>query len=387
MTPPTTDGDLRLAGLSTPALLIDEERFERNATRLRDRAAELGVGLRPHLKTIKSVELARRLLPGGGPATVSTLAEAEAFAAAGLDDLIYAVGIAPAKLERVAAIRARGCDLAVLLDSAAQAEAVAEASRRHGAPIPALIEVDCDGHRSGVDPAGDELIELGRILNDSGAELRGVLTHAGGSYSVTGREAHADFAERERAAVARAAERLRSAGLPCPVVSAGSSPTAHAARDLIGVSELRAGVYAFFDLVQAGLGVCAIDDIALSVLCTVIGHQRDKGWVLVDAGWTALSQDRGTASQERDQGHGLVCDERGRPLASGDLIVVDVNQEHGIVAPRPGSHAALPDLPVGTLLRILPNHACAMAERFDRYHLVPCASEPPLEVLPRLRGW
>jgi len=381
------DQDPRLAALPTPALLVDEVRFVRNVARLAERATGLGVALRPHLKTLKSVELARRVLPGGdGPATVSTLAEAEAFAAAGFRDLVYAVGIAPAKLDRVVAIRAGGCDLVVLLDSEAQARAVVRASRRHGAPLPACIEVDCDGHRGGLDPEADELVAVGRIL-DEGAELRGVLTHAGGSYGVVGADAHAAFAEQERAAAVRAAERLRAAGLACPVVSVGSSPTAHAAHDLTGVTELRAGVYAFFDLVQVGLGVCAVDDVALSTLCTVIGHQRDKGWALVDAGWTALSRDRGTASQAVDQGHGLVCDVDGMPLAGGDLVVVDVNQEHGVVALRPGSAATLPDLPIGTLLRVLPNHACAMAERFDRYHLLPGDDGAPLVELERLRGW
>src|SRR3546814_5431242 len=122
---------------------------------------------------------------------------------------------------------------------------------------------------------------------------------------------------------------LRDAGLPCPVVSVGSSPTAHFARNLDGVTEVRAGVYVFFDLVMAGIGVCTLDDIALSVLTTVIGHQHDKGWIIVDAGWMALSRDRGTQSQRVDQGYGVVCDEAGSPLPG--LLVTGANQEHGIV--------------------------------------------------------
>ncbi|MCT4371244.1 DSD1 family PLP-dependent enzyme, partial [Yangia mangrovi] len=180
------------------------------------------------------------------------------------------------------------------------------------------------------------------------------------------------------------AEALRGAGLPCPVVSVGSTPTAHAARDLSGVTELRAGVYMFFDLVMAGIDVCTVDDIALSVLTTVIGHQEAKGWVMVDAGWMALSRDRGTAAQAVDQGYGLVCDEAGRVIP--DLIVTAANQEHGIVSLRPGSAASLPELPLGTRLRILPNHACATAAQHDRYHLLP-AEPGPLQVWPRFGGW
>src|SRR3546814_5479256 len=119
---------------------------------------------------------------------------------------------------------------------------------------------------------------------------------------------------------------------------------------------------------MAGIGVCTLDDIALSVLTTVIGHQHDKDWIIVDAGWMALSRDRGTASQRVDQGYGVVCDEAGSPLPG--LLVAGANQEHGIVQVRPGSGASLPALPVGTRLRILPNHACATAAQFDGYHVL-----------------
>ncbi len=375
-----------LAALPTPSLVLDERRMLRNVERLRAHLDALGVPLRPHLKTPKSVEIARRMLTGGiGPATVSTLKEAEEFAAAGVRDILYAVGIAPQKLPRVLAIRAAGCDLSVMVDSPEQARAVAGAARRAGDAIPVLIEIDSDGHRSGLLPHDTTVIAIGRILVDGGADLRGVVTHAGESYGAVGTDALADFAERERHAAVTAAEALRAAGLPSPVVSVGSTPTAHFARDLTGVTEVRAGNFVFFDLVMQGIGVCTTDDIAISVLTTVIGHQRQRGLVMVDAGWMALSRDRGTSVQAVDQGYGLVCDLEGRVL--DDLIVREANQEHGIVALRTGSGASLPDLPVGTQLRILPNHACATAAQFDGYEVVPADPGAPLAHWPRIRGW
>lgn len=362
----------------TPALLLDEAKLQRNIGRLADRARALGVVLRPHLKTAKSVEVAARLFETGpGPITVSTLAEAEVFFGAGYTDILYCVGIAPGKLARVLSLRRKGCDLTVILDSIAQARAVADAG------VPALIEIDSDGHRSGLSPAAPELVEIGRILH-AGGVLRGVVTHAGESYTVAGEVAHAAFAETERFAAVQAAETLRAAGLPSPVVSVGSTPTAHAARDLTGVSEVRAGVYMFFDLVMAGIGVCTLDDIALSVLTSVIGHQQDRGWIMVDAGWMAMSRDRGTAVQAVDQGYGVVCDAEGRPYA--DLILKTCNQEHGIITLRPGASGPLPALPVGTLLRILPNHACATAAQHAEYHVLPQGGGP-LQVWPRFGGW
>jgi D-serine deaminase-like pyridoxal phosphate-dependent protein len=116
----------------------------------------------------------------------------------------------------------------------------------------------------------------------------------------------------------------------------------------------------------------------------VIGHRRDKGWIIVDAGWMAMSRDRGTASQKVDQGYGLVCDSAGTPLHH--LTVVAANQEHGIIAARDSAELDLDSYPIGTLLRILPNHACATAAQHDRYHVVSGGSEVEA-VWPRFSGW
>lgn len=381
-----TDAPTALEQLETPALVLDRGRLDRNIRRLRKRLDALGAGLRPHLKTAKSIDVARRVMPTPeGPITVSTLKEAEYFAGHGVRDILYAVGLAPAKLPRVARIREGGADLAVIVDSVEAAQAVAAFSRLAGDPIPVLIEIDSDGHRSGVQPdEAERLVAIGRALHGGGAELRGVMTHAGASYDRRTPDALAEIAEQERAAAVRCADALRAAGLPCPVVSVGSTPTAHFARRLDGVTEVRAGVFMFFDLVMAGIGVCGLDDIAVSVLASVIGHQRQKGWILVDAGWMALSRDRGTAKQAVDQGYGVVCDIDGRPYP--DLIVADANQEHGIVAVRPSSRERLPDLPVGALVRILPNHACATAAQHDRYRVVD-GGRALVAGWPRFSGW
>ena len=164
----------------------------------------------------------------------------------------------------------------------------------------------------------------------------------------------------------------------------GSTPTAHAARSLEGVTEVRAGVYVFHDLVMAGLGVCALDDIAISVVATVIGHQPAKGWIITDAGWMAMSRDRGTAAQAVDQGYGLVMSPEGE--LHDDLIVSATSQEHGIMSIRPGTGARLPALEVGARVRVLPNHACATAAQYDRYYVVNPGGGIAAE-WPRSGGW
>jgi D-serine deaminase-like pyridoxal phosphate-dependent protein len=364
----------------TPFLALDRQRVAANVRRLRAHLDRLGVGLRPHVKTAKSLDVARMLYPGGpGPITVSTLAEAEAFAGAGYRDILYAVGIAPHKLGRVRALRERGVDVTVLLDSVEQAAAVGAAG------VPALIEVDCDGHRGGVAPDDPLLPGIARALRAGGGEARGVLVHAGESYFADGDEQLRAAAEHERAVAVAAAEALRAAGFAAPVVSVGSTPTAHFATDLTGVSEVRAGNFVFFDLVMAGIGVCTHADLALTVVATVIGHRPDKGWILTDGGWMATSRDRGTSRQRVDQAYGLVADLDG--VLHDDLLMTDASQEHGILAIRPGSPAPLPDLPVGSRVRILPIHACATAGQHEHYHVVEPGARTVEAVWPRVRGW
>jgi D-serine deaminase-like pyridoxal phosphate-dependent protein len=369
--------------LETPALLLDPQRMERNIERMRTRLQSLGVAFRPHVKTNKSIDVTRRMLPAGGPITVSTLLEADYFARHGFRDILYAVGIAPNKLAHVAALQAQGVGLSLILDSMETARMLADAARA-GRRFDLLIEIDSDDHRAGVKPDGPELLAIAQFLAGNGIAPRGVMTHAGGSYDCKSVEAIRAMAEQERAAVVHAAARLRDAGLPCPVVSVGSTPTASCAEHLQGVTEVRVGVFVFQDLVMAGLNVCSVDDIALSVLGTVIGHRPDQGWTLVDAGWMAMSRDRGTASQPVDQGYGLVCDLDGRPI--GDLVLVDANQEHGIIGHRSGQADNSPHLPVGTQVRILPNHACSTAAQFTQYQLVD-ADRRVSATWQRFNGW
>jgi D-serine deaminase-like pyridoxal phosphate-dependent protein len=381
------DHAARITDLVTPSLLLDRERLDRNIQRLASRARDLGVTLRPHVKTAKSIDVVRRLFPdGSGPITVSTLAEAEYFAGHGYRDMTYAVGLSPGSALRAMQIcRRTGAEIKLLLDTVDQADALSEIWSATGIVPSILIELDCDDHRGGLKPDDPRLVMVADRVVAAGCTLAGVLAHAGESYGLNSPEALEKAAENERQATVHAAEILRGHGHACPIVSLGSTPTAHFARSLEGVTELRAGVYMFFDLVQHGVGVCGIDDLAISVLATVIGTKPEKGWVLVDAGWMALSRDRGTASQRVDQGYGMVCDAAGHVLE--DVIVAQASQEHGILTIRAGSDRKMPDLKVGDRVRILPNHACAMAAQHDFYSVV-AGPSPKVEARwTRIRGW
>ncbi|KKL31400.1 alanine racemase [Burkholderia contaminans FFH2055] len=374
-----------LQTLNTPAALIDVGRMQHNIGRMQAHLDALGVRFRPHVKTTKSTQVVDAQIAAGAQGiTVSTLKEAEQFFAHGIRDIVYAVGMVPAKLGQALALRRQGCDLKLVADSLPAAQAIAEFGRAQGERFEVWIEVDVDGHRSGIPPDADLLIDVGRALADGGMVLGGVLAHAGSSYEYSTPDALAAIAEQERSRTVRAAERLRAAGLPCPVVSIGSTPTALAAEHLEGVTEVRAGVYVMFDLVMHNIGVCDLSDIALSVLTTVIGHQEEKGWAIVDAGWMAMSRDRGTQRQAHDFGYGQVCTEHGDVL--GDYLMSAANQEHGIV-----SRAGTPDagiaqqFPIGTRLRILPNHACATGAQHPEYQAI--GEDGGAQTWPRFYGW
>ncbi|MDY7806858.1 DSD1 family PLP-dependent enzyme [Burkholderia stagnalis] len=376
---------MRIETLDTPAALIDVGRMRHNIDRMQAHLDTLGVKFRPHVKTTKCAHVVDAQIAAGAQGiTVSTLKEAEQFFAGGIRDIVYAVGMVPAKLRHALALRRQGCDLKIVADNLQAAQAIADFGREHGECFEVWIEVDVDGHRSGIQPDDALLIDVGRALVDGGMTLGGVLAHAGSSYEYDTREALVKIAEQERSRTVHAAERLRAARLPCPVVSIGSTPTALSAENLDGVTEVRAGVYAMFDLVMHNVGVCALSDIALSVLTTVIGHQQEKGWAIVDAGWMAMSRDRGTQRQNRDFGYGQICTENGEVL--GEYVVSAANQEHGIVSRRVTPDTDIvKQFPLGTRLRILPNHACATGAQHPEYHAVD--EDGVVQTWPRFYGW
>lgn len=374
-----------IASLDTPVAIVDVPRMQRNIQRMQQRMDTLGVRLRPHIKTSKCLPVIKaQIAAGASGVTVSTLKEAEHCFAEGISDIFYAVAIAPGKLVPALTLRRKGCKLSVLTDSVIGAQAIVSFGQKHDERFEVWIEIDCDGHRSGLTVEDNALIDVARVLVEGGMQLRGVMTHAGSSYELDNLEALQILAEQERFLCVSAAERIRDAGMACPEVSIGATPTALSALSLEGVTEVRAGVYVFFDLVMHNIGVCQTDELALSVLTTVIGHQQDKGWIITDAGWMAMSRDRGTQRQRQDFGYGQVCTEAGDWIEGA--LVTGANQEHGIITLGAAESANIvARFPIGSRLRILPNHACATGAQFPDYHA--CDAEGLVHTWSRLHGW
>nr|WP_314074386.1 alanine racemase [uncultured Roseococcus sp.] len=363
---------MNLDDIQTPALVLDLGALRRNLKLMTDALARHpGVVLRPHMKTAKSVEVAKLAAPDFGPITVSTLAEAEYFAKAGWIDQIYAVGITPQKLERVAAMNAAGARIKIITDDVEMAEKIAA----HPGQLAALVEVDSGEHRGGIVPEG--AMAVAQAL---GKKMLGTFTHGGHSYAGRSEAQMAEVAEAERKAVADTAQAMRDAGLKVKIVSMGSSPTALYAKSLEGVTEVRAGVYMFGDLFQGQIGTHPLQDIAVTVLASVIGKRPDRGTVLLDAGAMAMSKDRSTEAAPKDYGFGLMLDIDGQQ-SFGDAIMRRAYQEHGEVV-VPGGET----FRIGDKVRVAPNHTCMTVAAHTQYHVVD-GSKEVIGVWDRVNHW
>lgn len=371
--------------LETPCLLLDQSKLENNIARLKKKFATENIDFRLHVKTSKCVEIAALVLQGlPKKITVSTLKEAEYFADHGFDDILYAVGIAPDKMERVLNLYERGVTVHVVLDSLDAAMQLQLKAPFFSCDVSVFIEIDSDDTRAGLKPDSQDLLAIADLINHTaGLKFTGVMTHAGSSYQASSPVDIQRIAEQERMAVVHAAERLEHHGCRCDIVSAGSTPTALFGTSFDGLTEFRAGVFIFNDLFQANLGVCEFADIAASVLCSVIGHQQDKNMLIIDAGALALSKDRGTQSQRLDCGYGLVKDAATDEVIK-DWLVCSVSQEHGQIKSVSGL-LDVKKFPIGTKLKILPNHVCMTAAPYAEYYVT--EKDRVVAKWPKILGW
>jgi D-serine deaminase-like pyridoxal phosphate-dependent protein len=330
------------ADIQTPCLVVDRDVLEGNLVAMADRAHDLGLALRPHAKTHKCVEVARRQVALGAVGlTVATVGEAEVFADAGFTDLFiaYPVWAAGARGRRLSALAER-VTLRVGADSAEGVELVARALA--GTEAEVVVEVDSGHHRTGVAPA--RAGQVAAAAHRYGLGVAGVFTFPGHSYEPGGRErAAAD----EARALQQADAALRQAGLGAGLRSGGSTPTA--ALVVQGaLDEMRPGVYAFNDAQQVELGAADWDTVALTAAATVVSrHGRDT---IVDAGSKVLGADRPVWAS----GGGRLPDHPHARISA-------LSEHHATVSFA--EDAPVPEL--GSLVQVAPNHVCAAVNLAD----------------------
>ena len=339
------------AGLDTPCLVVDLDVVGANARRMAEGAAARGVALRPHIKTHKSVALARLQLDAGAVGvTVGTLGEAEVMVGGGIDDVFvgYPIWADGTKAERLLRLYERAPKLTVGVDSEAAAGHLASAVKASGRdPLRVLVEIDSGARRSGV-ASPDAALAVARRARDAGLTVIGVFTHGGHGYRAPG--AGPSAAADEIATLGAAAEALRADGFAIERVSAGSTPTGiHAAGG--DVNEIRPGTYLLGDRQQVVLGAIPADGCALAVAATVVSTAV-TGQVVLDAGAKTLTKDRAAFLE----GFGAL------PAYPGAVIERLFDYHAAVVIP-PGSPAPR----LGEVVAIIPNHVCPVVEQFDEF--------------------
>lgn len=346
----------RWSELDTPALLIERSVMAANVRRMQALADTCGVRLRPHIKTHKSPELARlQLSCGAVGVAVAKLAEAEAMVRGGITNIQIANQIVGTpKIERLVdlARRAHLCCAVDALDNVRELNAAFESA---GICLELLIEIDSGLRRCGL----SDFAEIDRLAREidrlRGVRLVGIMTHAGHAYGAADHDELARIGRNEGEQMVALAHRLRQAGLTVTEVSVGSTPTAAFAARVPGVTELRVGNYIFNDATQVALGVARPEDCALTILTRVISRPA-KNRAVVDAGSKSFSSDIGAHGRTVVTGYGIV--------QASSARLVRLSEEHGVI------EGEVADLQPGRLLRIVPNHACAVMNLADRAYLV-----------------
>jgi D-serine deaminase-like pyridoxal phosphate-dependent protein len=339
--------------VETPCLRLDLDRLEVNLDEMAERSRAAGVALRPHVKTHKMAALGQWQMERGAVGlTTAKLSEAEALARHGLNEMFVCYPlVGDARLHRLRRL-ARAIHVMTIVDSEVVAAGLARAVRAEARPLDVLIKLDAGSHRVGVDPErARELAEL--VARMPELRLRGVCIHEGSTYGEPEPELRRAIARKEAERLVATARGLRSDGHEIEIVSAGSTPGVEGVLPVDGVTEIRPGNYVFNDLNQVALGVVGLERCALSVFTTVVSRPA-SGRAIVDAGAKALTLDRGAHGTRLLSGFGAVV---GRP----DVTVARLSEEHGWL--ELGSAG---NLAVGEMLEIVPNHACAVVNNFDR---------------------
>jgi len=344
-----------ISELETPAVVVDLDVMDRNLSRMADYCRQHQLLLRPHTKTHKIPELAKRQLASGATGiTVAKIGEAEVMLNAGITDILIAYPIVGTEKTARLARLAEQANITVSLDSEEAARGISQAASRQGTRIGILIEMDVGFGRCGLGNESD-LIALAQKITDLPAlEFKGLMFFPG----------HFGVAPAERAAMRirvndfldRSLEAFLRAGLPLSIVSGGSTPTAYEGSLFRGVNEVRPGTYIFNDRNTVAVSACSLDDCALSVVVTVVSTAV-PGHVVVDGGSKTFSYDRFQAGD--GSGFGIVKED---PAAAVERF----SEEHGHLNVQRSERR----YQVGDRLSIIPNHVCTTVNMHDEIYAV-----------------
>jgi D-serine deaminase-like pyridoxal phosphate-dependent protein len=356
---------MTLADIQTPAVAVDRGRLFANLDAMQADAAAHGVRVRPHAKTHKSPAVAAwQIARGAVGVCCAKVGEAEVFSDAGVEDIRIPYPVNPDNAERILALMRR-CRLSIIVDHPVVARRWSSAMTAAGATLDVLVKVDVGFHRCGIDPTGPTAVEFVRLVSAlPGLGLRGLLSHAGHAYHAASEDHLAAIAHAERDCLIELAERAAQVGVEIGEVSVGSTPTARFSLKEPGITELRAGNYAYRDRTQVGLGSATLEQCALTIVATVVS-KPSPGRLVLDSGSKTLSTD-GARGFTPLEGYGLVFSDLEANVPDPSLVVARLSEEHGVVTVDGGVSRLEP----GDRVRVLPNHSCVVSNLVDHVYLV-----------------
>ena len=340
--------------------------MERNLQRMQSAADAARRRLRPHAKTHKSVDLARRQIDAGAVGICcAKLGEAEVFAEAGIEDIRLPYPLNPVNAERVIELLDR-TRLSFIVDDPEVARGWSAAMTEEGREVDVLVKVDVGFHRCGIDPQRRDAADVvARIAELPGLRLRGLLSHAGHGYGATSEADVESIAREEAETLAALRAAVEALGVPIEEVSVGATPTVRYSLGLPGITELRPGNFIYFDRTQVALGAATWDECALTVLARVVSTPAPDR-VILDSGSKTLTNDLARGF-EPAPGYGAVLQSiDGAQAPDEGLLIERLSEEHATVRVSAGAQR----LATGDLVRIIPNHSCVVSNLVDAAWLV-----------------
>jgi D-serine deaminase-like pyridoxal phosphate-dependent protein len=353
-----------LSEIDTPQMLLDKGRLQNNIQHISQLADAQNLKVRPHIKTHKCIEIFQLQQDAGAVGiTASKTEEALTFIENGVKSVTVAYPlVVESKLDRLIAA-ARDVDLRLIVDSFAGVEVISRVATRHGKTVDIFLKIDVGLHRCGITEDNPRLVELAQAIDSaSGLNLIGLLSHAGHVYGAPTADDVRNTAQEECQILNRVRGQLEDNGLQLSEVSVGSTPTVLASDTYDGITEIRPGNYVFMDRTPLRFSLIALDQIAFTVLATVVSANSD--YFIIDTGSKTLSTDQGAHGIAGMEGFGLAYPLDRFEEQSSEMIIAKLSEEHGFVVR--GDF----DLPIGAKVRVVPNHSCVVANLADTYAVV-----------------
>ncbi|XP_060078117.1 D-serine dehydratase-like [Ylistrum balloti] len=373
-----TEMPIEVLNVPTPSFLVDIDKLERNARAMQDRCKHLGIQLRPHTKTHKTIEAADILCGGQKRCiAVSTLAEADLYSDNGFDDILFAFVITENKIVRCRQLHNKIGAFHVMLDSKVGYEALEKSPTGNGKPWSVYIEIDVKYHRTGVSWQSDDIVNLASLISgNNGMTFRGLYCHNGDTYNYIGSEAIKEAGRESTEILMKVKQRLLQHSINCGVVCMGSTPScSHPDESMSLLEEFSPGNYVFYDVMQKNIGSCSMDDIAGRVATRVISQNVDHNILIIDCGFLAISKDG--MENNLPKSPWIIQD-------NPNLRLVGMSQELGKVTTVEGK-VDFAKYPIGTMLFIYPYHSCATAAMHPVYYVH--SGDKIMAMWRPIRGW